>query len=152
MFGLTPNGSNRKRGELVRRNDFFNVRSMFDDFFGDSFLPSFFASSNPIKADIRETDKEYIIDAEIPGAKKEDIKIELRDDMLTIALEHDEQVNEERENYIRKERRYGSCSRSFYIENVKNDKVEAKYNDGILTITLPKSDEVKNKRHNIEIQ
>jgi HSP20 family protein len=150
MFGLTP--YNRRNNELVSRNGMFDFRNVFDDFFSDSFLPGFFSVSNQMKADIRENEKEYVIDAEIPGVKKEDIKLELRDDTLTISVERNEQVNEERENYIRKERRYGSYSRSFYVENVKNEDVSAKYNDGILTVTLPKSKEAKEKHHRIEIQ
>jgi HSP20 family protein len=136
MFGLVP----------------YNRKSIFDDFFSDSLMPGFFTAANPMKADIRETEKEYVIDAEIPGAKKEDIKLELRDDTLTIAVEHSEQVNDEKDNYIRKERRYSSYSRSFYLENVRNEDVAAKYNDGILTVTLPKSKETRENKHRIEIQ
>lgn len=150
MFGLTP--YNRRNNDLTTRNGMFDFRNIFDDFFNDSFIPGFFTSANQMKADIRETEKEYVIDAEIPGAKKEDIKLELRDDTLTIAVEHNEQVNEEKENYIRKERRYGSYSRCFYVENVRNEDVAAKYNDGILTVTLPKSKEVRENHHRIEIQ
>ena len=150
MFGLIP--YNRRNNELTTRNGMLDFRNIFDDFFNDSYLPGFFTAANPMKADIRETEKDYVIDAEIPGAKKEDIKLELRDDTLTIAVEHNEQVDEEKENYIRKERRYGSYSRSFYVENVKNEDVAAKYNDGILTVTLPKSKETREKQHRIEIQ
>ncbi len=150
MFGLTPYS---KRGTgLVKRNDLFDMRSIFDDFFSDSFMPAFFNTANPMKADIRETEKEYIIDAELPGVKKEDIRLELRDDVLSISVEHNEQVNEERENYIRKERRYGSFGRSFCVENVNDEKVTAKYNDGILTVTLPKAEEGKERKHSIDIQ
>ena len=150
MFGLTP--YNRRTNELTTRNGMLDFRNIFDDFFSDSFLPGFITVSNQMKADIRENEKEYVIEAEIPGAKKEDIKLELRDDTLTIGVEHSEQTNEEKENYIRKERRYGSYSRSFYVENVRNEDVAAKYNDGILTVTLPKSKEAKEKHHRIEIQ
>lgn len=150
MFGLTP--YNRKNNGLFRKNDIFDMRSAFEDFFSDSMFPSFFVSGNLIKADIRETEKEYIIDAEIPGVKKEDIKLDLRDDTLTISVEHDEQFDEERENYIRKERRIGSFSRSFYVENVNNEAVNAKYDNGILTITLPKQEGVRENRHRIDIQ
>jgi len=149
MFGLTQ--YSRKGNQVCGRNS-FDLRSVFDDFFGDSLFPAFFTAASPIKADIRETEKEYVIDAEIPGVKKEDIKLELRDDTLTIAVEHNEQVDEERQNYIRKERGYGSYSRSFYVENVKHEDVAAKYNDGILTVTIPKSMDGKVNRHKIDIQ
>lgn len=150
MFGLTP--YNKRGNGIARGGDFFDLRNVFDDFFSDSFMPAFFNSANPMRADIRETEKEYVIDAELPGVKKEDIKLELRDDTLTIAIEHNEQVDEERENYIRKERRYGSFARSFYVENVRHEGVEAKYNDGILTVTIPKAEEGKEKHRRIEIQ
>ena len=149
MYGLIPFG---KRGNSVKRNDVFDFKSVFDDFFNDSFFPVAFTRSAGIKADVRETDKEYIVEAEIPGVKKEDIKLDLRDDTLTILVEHNEEVNEERQNYIRKERRTGSFSRSFYVENVKNEDVKAQYKDGILSIELPKSEETKVRKHNIEIQ
>lgn len=148
MFGLTPYN---KRG-LTNRNDFFDMRSIFDSFFEDSFRSGFFGVSNPIKADIRENEKEYIIDAEIPGAKKEDIKLDLRDDTLTISVEHNEESKEERENYIRRERRYGSFSRSFYVENVKHEDVTAKYDNGILTVNIPKAEAGKERKRKIDIQ
>lgn len=149
MFGLTP--YNRRGNEVSRRNDPFDIRNIFEDFFGDSLMPAFYTAANPIKTDIRETEKEYVVEAEIPGAKKEDIKLELKDEILTIAVEHNEQTNEEHDNYIRKERRYGSFSRSFQVQNVKNEEVTAKYENGILTVTLPKAGEEKEKKHNIEI-
>lgn len=151
MFGLTPFNNRRENG-LSKRHDIFDVRSMFDEFFNDSFFPAFSSAGASMRADIRDTEKEYIIEAEIPGARKEDIKLDLRDDVLTISVEHNEQVNEERDNFIRKERRYGSFSRSFYVDNVKPEGVTAKYEDGILSVNLPKSDENNNKRHKIDIQ
>lgn len=150
MFGLTP--YNRRGNEITRRDDPFNFGSLLDEFFGESMMPAFYTAANQIKTDIRETEKEYVVEAEIPGAKKEDIKLELRDDVLTISVEHNEQVDEERNNYIRKERRYGSYSRSFQVQNVRNEDVTAKYENGIVAVTLPKSDEVKENRHSIDIQ
>ncbi|MCX7924057.1 MAG: Hsp20/alpha crystallin family protein [Clostridia bacterium] len=150
MFGLTP--YNRRNNEAARRNDIWDLRSVFNDFFNDSLFPTAFGTAHPIKADIRETDKEYILDAEIPGVSKEDIKLDLRDNTLTISVEHNEQSSEERDNYIRKERRYGSFSRSFYVENVKHEDVSAKYNNGILTVILPKIEGGKNNARKIDIQ
>jgi len=150
MFGLTP--YNRRNQEVARRGNVWDLRSLFDDFFNDSLFPAFFHEGHPIKADIRETDKEYIVDAEIPGVKKEDIKLDLRDDTLTIAVEQNSEIKEERENFIRRERRYGSFSRSFYVEDVKHEGVTAKYDNGILTITLPKQEGAKVNKHRIDIQ
>ncbi len=150
MFGLTH--YNRRNNGLARKNNFWDLGNVFEDFFNGSFLPGFYSVGNPIKADIRETEKEYIIDAEMPGIKKEDIKLELRDDTLTIAVEQNEEVREDTENYIRRERRYGSFSRSFYVENIKQDEVTAKYDNGILTIKIPKDHNKKSKGNRIEIQ
>lgn len=150
MFGMVP--FNRRNSGMARRGDFTDVKSIFDDFFSDAFIPGVFSGNHPMRADIRETEKEYVIEAEIPGVRKEDIKLDLRDDVLTIAVEHNEEINEERDKFIRKERRFGSYSRSFYVDNVANEAVTARYNNGVLTVTLPKQEGEKSRRHNIEIQ
>lgn len=149
MFGLTPY---RKSNLNLRRVDPFNNGSIFDDFFNDSLIPGFFMAENPIKTDIRETEKEYIVEAELPGVTKEDIKIDLRDDVLSIFVEQNKEVNEERENYIRRERKYGSYCRNFYVDNVDNEKVTARYDNGVLFVTLPKAKETKDKKSRIDIQ
>lgn len=150
MFGMVP--YNRRRNDLSINNDFWDFGREMESFFNNSLLSTFFNGANPIKADIRENDKEYVIEAEIPGVRKEDIKLELYDDTLTISVEHNEIRNDERENYIRKERRYGSFSRSFYVEGVKNESVQAKYDNGVLTVRLPKDSEIRKNRHSIDIQ
>lgn len=145
MFGIVPFRNNK----IQERGSLFDLENMFNDFFNDSFMG--LASTNAIKADIKENEKEFIIDAEIPGANKEDIKLDLKDDRLTISVQKTEEVKEEKENYIRRERRFGASSRSFYVENVKNEDVTAKYENGILTIVLPKS-ETKKINSRIDIQ
>ena len=151
MFGLTP--YNKRNNWVSTRGDVWDVtRSFFEDFFNDSFFRVSFLPTTGIKADIRESEKEYVLDIEIPGVKKEDIKLDLRDDVLTVSVDHNEEVNEERGNYIRRERRYGSMSRSFYVENIKPENVKAKYADGILTVTLPKDKDNKKNSHRIDIQ
>ncbi len=150
MFGLVPFA--RKGTDIAGNNEFKGFRDIFDDLFSDLLIPTFFAGSNQIRADIRETDKEYIIEAELPGVKKEDIKIDLRDGTLTIGVEHNEEAKEERKDYIRSERRYGSYCRSFYVDNIKNDNISAKYVDGILSVILPKEEEARNKKREIPIQ
>ncbi|MDF2988829.1 MAG: hypothetical protein K0R50_4339 [Eubacterium sp.] len=145
MFGIVPFKNNKIQG----RGSLFDMDSIFNDFLNDSAFG--FEGLNSIKADVKENEKEYIVEAEIPGAKKEDIKLDLRDDRLTIAVERSEETKEERNNYIRRERKFGSTSRSFYVENVKQEDVTAKYEDGILSIVLPKS-EVKKTNNRIEIQ
>jgi HSP20 family protein len=150
MSGLTP--YNKRKNELSGRDDIFDLRNIFDDFFSDSMFPAFISGGHPINADIRETEKEFVVEAEIPGVKKEDIKLDLRDNTLSISVEHNEEKKEERNNYIRRERKSGSFCRSFYVENVRPDGVAAKYVDGILTIILPKQEAGKESKRNIEIQ
>jgi HSP20 family protein len=150
MFGLVP--FSRKAADVAGNNELKGFRDIFDDFFSDSFLPTFFSGSSQIRADVRETDNEYIIEAELPGVEKENIKVDLRDDTLTIGVERNEETKDERKDYIRRERRYGSYCRSFYVDNVKHDSISAKYNDGILSVILPKEKEEKNKKREIPIQ
>jgi len=151
MFELAPFG--RRNSHLTKRDEVWDLRNFLDSFFNDSFFPVFFQSGqNFMRADVRENDKEYIVDVDLPGVKKEDIKLDLKDDVLTISVEHKEETKEERERYLRRERRYGSYSRSFYVEGVKHEDVKAKYSDGILTITLPKVETQKDNRRNIKIE
>lgn len=149
MFGLTP--FNRKKNSFINRpQSIFDVDNIFDSFFGDSLLPSFF-NSRQIKVDIKETENEYIIEAELPGVKKEEISLEINDDLLTISVERNEETTTEKENYIRKERSFGSMSRSFTVSNIINEKVSAKFSDGILTIILPKKEPGMPKYRRIDI-
>ncbi len=150
MFGLVP--FRRRNDDLAIRSNPFDFATIFDDFFNDSFTPAFFASSHPIRADISETDKEYILEADMPGARKEDIKLELRDGVLSIGVEHKEENDIRKDNYVRKERRYGSYSRSFRVDGVNHEKVSASYKDGVLKVILPKLAESKPNSHRIEIQ
>jgi len=101
MADLTPSNRNpfpADRGFGAPRDDLDNL---FERFFRRSFLPSFLDQKDTMKVDIKETDKAYIVEAEIPGVKKDNIKLELSDDMLTIHVRHDEQTEEERVNYIK---------------------------------------------------
>lgn len=144
---ITPFG--RKPFDIMKKleKEFFD----FDDWFDDFPMP-FEKAHKFMRTDIKETDKEYIIEAEIPGVKKDDIKIELYDNRLTIKAEvkHEEKI--ENENFIRKERRFGSCQRTFYLENVKQEDIKAKYEDGVLKVILPKEKETKPNMRNIDIE
>ncbi len=102
--------------------------------------------TTPIKADVKETDKEYIVEAELPGVNKEDIVIDLHDDVLTLGVDIKQEKDEENDGYIYKERQRGSYRRSFNVVNIDNEKVKASYKDGILTVNLPKAEEGKKTR------
>ena len=131
MFGLVPYKKNI--------ND---INKMFDFILQDFILTD---DNTKMKVDIKEREEEYILEAELPGIKKEEIVLEAKDNILTISIEKDEKIDEEKENYIIKERRYGSMSRSFSIDNVNIEKIKAKFENGILSVTLPKLESKNNK-------
>lgn len=139
MFGLVPFGA---RKDLARRDDGFN--SLFDIFnepffqgammpFGDSLNASF-------KVDVKDNGNAYELKADLPGLKKEDIALRYENNYLTIEAKREEAKDEKdaQGNFIRRERSYGNVSRSFYIDDVDSQRVEAGFKDGVLTVTLPK--------------
>ncbi len=123
---------------LVPNRDF----DLFDDIFGDSFFRK--SESKMMKTDIREDKDNYVIDIDLPGFDKKNIKIDITDGYLTInARVNNEDNDSKKGKYIRKERYYGECSRSFYIgDEVKPENVKANFKNGILTLEVPK---VENK-------
>jgi len=152
MFGLSPY-NRRNRGMINKPSDFFNFDSFnnfIESFFNTDFFPQI-QNVNQMKVDIKEQDNKYILEAELPGVNKDEITVELRDDMLTISVQRDERIEETKENYIRRERRYGSQSRSFYLENVKAEEIKANFENGILSISLPKKEVKANKTRKIDI-
>ena len=117
------------------------------DIFDDNFLPVF-ENGNSFKpaVNIREDDKNYILDFAIPGFEKKDLKIDMNEDVLTISSETNNESEENKDGYSRKEFSYKAFSRSFYVpDNVNREKIEANYKDGILTVSLPRQEEEKNK-------
>ena len=151
MTNLTPSNRNPFPADRGFGRPWDDLESIFEKFFRNSFLPSFFDQKDTMKVDIKETDKAYIVEAEIPGVKKENIKLELDDDVLTIHVEHNEQIEEEGVNYIRKERKTANFSRSFYVENVNHDEVTARYDNGVLKVVLPKRNKGWKKGKHIDI-
>ena len=129
--------------------------NLFDDFMNDFAFPDFTDSANIEKAlygkhaknlmktDVRETKDSYEVDVDLPGFKKEEIKMELENGYLTISaakgLDKDE-TDKETGKYIRRERYAGNLSRSFYIGDVKQEDVKAAFKNGILSISVPKED------------
>jgi HSP20 family molecular chaperone IbpA len=96
---------------------------------------------NVMRTDVQELEKGYELDIELPGYKKEDVKVELKDGALTISASHTSQ-NED-QHFIRRERFWGTCSRSFYVgDEVKQQDIKAKFEDGILKLFVPKPQEV----------
>ncbi len=124
--------------------------SLFDDFFDGFTSPARSAArySSPVtsvmKTDIKETDTGFELDIDLPGYRKEDVKAQLKDGYMTISAETKKDNDQKDDNgkYIRRERYYGTCSRSFYVgEAVTEADIKAKFEDGILKISVPKKEE-----------
>lgn len=102
--------------------------------------------------DVRETEEAYIVEADIPGMKKEDVHIEVADDVLTIKGERKEEKEEKQKNFHSVERRFGSFARSVALPaGFDASKVTAKFDDGVLTVTLPKPEERKPRRIEVKV-
>ena len=143
MFELTPFGYRR----VSAYNPFRELEEMSRSFWNDSELSAF-------RTDIKKQDGNYVLEAELPGFKKEDISIDIDKDCLTISAEHKSEENEDDKDkgFIRRERYYGSYSRSFNIKGINADAISASYNDGVLTLTMPeKTPEIPAARR-LEIQ
>lgn len=135
MFHLRPFGS--------RNMDFYDKFSqMFDEMFNQDFLPSLNGKFNSLRTDITETKDAYLVEADLPGFSKDDIQIELENNQLTIRAKREEstEMKDDNDKVIRQERHFGEFVRSFYIDNVDQDKVEARLDNGVLKLKLPKID------------
>ncbi|NTW68281.1 MAG: Hsp20/alpha crystallin family protein [Chlorobiaceae bacterium] len=115
---------------------------MFEDVFNDKVSPFFSSMVAPsFKVDISEDENAINIEADLPGVKKEDVKVAMDDDVLCITAERTQSEEEKKKGYHRIERSWGSLSRSFTVgENVNAEKIEASFDNGVLKIVLPKSE------------
>ena len=122
---------------LVPRRNF----DLFDDFFKDDFFNK--KETSLMKTDIKETKDNYLIEMDLPGYDKDNINLSLKDGYLSISAKVEKEENEnEEEKYVRKERFYGECSRSFYVgDNLTEEDISAEFKNGILKITVPKKEE-----------
>lgn len=128
-----------------------SLMDLFDEFersvFGESGrrLPAF-------STDIRDEGDHYLLEAELPGFRKEDIDLDVKDGFLTISASHQETNETKQENYLCRERRSGSFSRSFNLDGIQEEGITASYNNGVLELTLPKRQEVLPQSRKIAIQ
>ncbi|MBO5522068.1 MAG: Hsp20/alpha crystallin family protein [Roseburia sp.] len=133
--------------------------SLFDDFFDDFARPANTSAryqnmtAGIMRTDVKESDNGYELDIDLPGCKKENVKAELKDGYLTISAETNTSNDQKDDNgkYIRRERYYGTCSRNFYVgENVEQEDIKAKFEDGILKVFVPKKEarpQVEDKKY-----
>ncbi len=141
MFGMIPFG--REENSLFNYLDNME-RSLFNGF-GDM---------NQFRCDIQDKGSEYLMEAELPGFNKEDISIDLNGDALVITARHNSESGEkdDKGNYVRRERKFGSFSRSFDVTGIDTSAIRAAYNNGVLELHLPKQAEVRPNSRSIQIE
>lgn len=137
MFELTPYSTRRSM------MDPFNF---FSDFFGTNNAPM------ELRTDITDKGDSFVLEADLPGFKKDDIKIDLENDRLTIKAERHSEHEDNKNGCIRRERRFGSFERSFDVSGIDTAGIKANYIDGVLTLTLPKRPELVPDNRSIVIE
>ena len=147
MFGLTP----FNRNVIRRTNEQNPLTDWIDDFFSDDFFPMRSLRHDAFKVDVKEENDAYLIEADMPGVKKEEVKLEFHDGYLNIGIEREEKKEDENKNYVHRERRLCSMHRSLYLGDLDSDKIEANLKDGILVVKAPKAVQVETKKQ-IEIK
>jgi|ADurb_Gel_03_Slu_FD_contig_123_14009_length_2554_multi_9_in_1_out_2_2 HSP20 family protein len=138
MVGLVP--FNRKNRDLATRSgleDFYNV---LDDFFSSDWPLRRSLAYDTFKVDVQDKGNEYLIEAEMPGLSKEDIKLAMVDGRLTISVTKNESTEEKDKNYIHRERRCVSMSRTIRLEDADSSGIKAKLSNGLLRINVPKEE------------
>ncbi len=135
---------------MPRRNNF----DLFDNFFEDDFFRG--RENHLMKTDIREKKDKYLIDIDLPGFDKENINLELNNGYLQISAKIDKEDHSgEEEKFVRQERFFGECSRSFFVgDEIKEEDIKAEFKNGTLKIEIPKKEEQKKlpEKKQIEIK
>ena len=131
---------------IIRNN---NNNDFFDGF--DGFFRPFFPATTKdlMRTDIHENETEYVYDIEVPGFKKEDISVSFEDGYVTVSAKREEE-KDDKKNFLRRERNY-SCERNFYVGDIEKTLIKAKYENGVLTLTVPKNAPKKPESHLIAI-
>ena len=144
MFELMPFGR-------TRAMDAWDPFRSFDEL-----TRSFFGSNEPglFRTDVRDTGDAYLVEADLPGVKKEDIQVDIDGDRLTVSARRGGTQEERAQDgsYIRCERSFGSFSRSFDISGVQAERISAAYDNGVLTLTMPKKEAAVPAARRLEIQ
>ena len=148
MFEIIPLTHNSSFWSPFREMDNL-ARAFFNEpFFSEK------AEIRPFRADIRKTDEGFVLDADLPGFEKKDIAIDLKDDVLTIKAQRHSEVedSDKKENYIHIERSYGSYERSFEVSGIDTDRIKSKYENGVLSLTMPEKEPVIPETKTLEIE
>lgn len=141
MYSMIPFGRNMN-----------SLDRMFDEF-ERSFFPTQRGQVPAFRTDIKDEGDHFLLQADLPGFHKEDIDLHIQDNVLTITANHEEKVeNKEEGKYLCRERRVGSFARSFDISGIQEDAISAAYDNGVLSLTLPKLSEQAPQSRKIAIQ
>ena len=147
MAGLIP--FNWKKHNLVNPET-YDFNNMLEDFFNDDFPFRRNLQNDSFKIDLQENEKEYVVEAELPGVAKENVNLSFEEGKLKIAVKKEENLEEKNKNYIHRERRLSSMERVILLSDVAESEVKAKLDNGILTINIPKKEKAE-KTLKIEI-
>jgi HSP20 family molecular chaperone IbpA len=141
-------GINMRNYLQTRNNNNYDIFDTFDDFF----RPVFFDENPSVRTNIKETDAAYELDIEMPGYEKDQIKVSLDNGYLTVSAERKQSDEEEKKHFLRREISQ-SCSRSYYVgTEVSKDNITAKYDKGLLCLTVPKAKPKKEELQYINIE
>lgn len=144
MFEMTP--FERTYHNLFSRNPFAD--------FEKEFFQHNMQTLTDFQTDVQDQGDAFLLEADLPGFDKKDIQIEVHNHRLTIKAQRHQSHDDKdaKGNYLRRERSYGSFTRSFDIDAIEEDLISASYNDGVLKLTLPKKKETASASHQIDIQ
>ena len=148
MTGFVP--FNRKNTGVLSTG-FEDFHNMLDDFFSDNWSPRRNLERDTFKINVQQNEADYLIEAELPGVSKEEVTLDLNEGRLNISVKREENINEEKKNYIHRESRSCSMSRSVYLADADSKGITAKLDNGMLRITVPRqAKEVKTEKIEIE--
>jgi HSP20 family protein len=139
----------RKDNSMSRGDEF---EKFMKSFFNNDFSPvGMNVFGRDFKVDLKENDDSYLVEADLPGVNKDDINLSFKNNYLTISAKRENSREDKKEDFVRRERNYGEFKRSFYIDNVDDQKIDASFKDGVLKIELAKSEKGRNRGRKIDI-
>lgn len=152
MFDLTRKNNNRN---VSNYNPYRDIEAFERNFFSDPF-ESFFGTRDlaEFKTDVTDEGNHYLLEADLPGFDKKDIKLDVEGDVLTIQAERHSKTEQKdnKDKIVRVERSYGAYSRSFDVSGIDTDKIKAAYENGVLTLTLPKKEKSGDGKKRLQIE
>lgn len=144
MFELVPFERSMRR--MMNYDPFRSFGDMERSFFADE------PGVSAFRTDIKDMGDSYRLEAELPGFAREDISVDIENELLTISAEHKRENEEKKDSFVRRERFYGSFKRSFDISGIDADNISAAYTDGVLSLDMPKKHELLPRSRKLEIQ